>query len=807
MSNEVLAQQEGQYPQPSDIEIEKPLVLPGLSELIPAVTKLSSRLAALEKRSLRGLDVATIQKSYAEIMTNIEDHSGELQRLKDEKEYRYSELIELKTRILFESNSLEALSKPLIESIRKIEASRKEWLDEKRNWSEWKAALLKDEPLDEVELIFKKAQKNINTALSLILKQLKSMLAVQQEAGAIQARIDPLVIEAQGLIIDVQDTVLIEESPPMFSSGYFSQFGSRLWHEVNKGMNEFQWLEKEFFARQGWVTFLQFLLALVLVIAIFRNRQQLESSEHWHFVGKRPFSAGIFVGFVTLIFFYEGTPATWILIFSIVMGVSFVRLLRGLIETSWKMHLVYGLVLFLITTRFLNVVGLPLPLFRLYILLAAVVGLFFCYWWAVAAHRRGDSMPYIWGYRLGYSFFAIVIILEILGKAGLAEYLFESLVRTVLALMVGWLLMYLTHGGLELSFQSSPLQRVTFLQNYSTVMVRRFKFLMNMLIGVLILSTLLVIWRVYDSPIAAFKGMLSLGFTVGSQRISVDLIIVAAGFVYGSFLISWSLQKLFLEGVLIKRHVDTGIKISISRLIHYALVSVGFFLALLALGFELTKLTIILSAFGIGIGFGLQTIVNNFICGLILLFERPIRVGDYIELGGKWAEIKRIGLRSTTVQTFDHADVIIPNADLITNQVTNWTLTDRSVRIIIPVGVAYGSDVPLVIEALMKCGTANDKVARIPEPQVLFRSFGASSLDFELRVWTLDANNRLELQSELHQEIDQRFRQAGIEIAFPQRDLHIRSVEEDTDSKLKRDRKPPSDHKGVSGNEGEENGH
>jgi small-conductance mechanosensitive channel len=330
---------------------------------------------------------------------------------------------------------------------------------------------------------------------------------------------------------------------------------------------------------------------------------------------------------------------------------------------------------------------------------------------------------------------------------------------------------------------------------------------MNMLIGVLILSTLLVIWRVYDSPIAAFKGMLSLGFTVGSQRISVDLIIVAAGFVYGSFLISWSLQKLFLEGVLIKRHVDTGIKISISRLIHYALVSVGFFLALLALGFELTKLTIILSAFGIGIGFGLQTIVNNFICGLILLFERPIRVGDYIELGGKWAEIKRIGLRSTTVQTFDHADVIIPNADLITNQVTNWTLTDRSVRIIIPVGVAYGSDVPLVIEALMKCGTANDKVARIPEPQVLFRSFGASSLDFELRVWTLDANNRLELQSELHQEIDQRFRQAGIEIAFPQRDLHIRSVEEDTDSKLKRDRKPPSDHKGVSGNEGEENGH
>jgi small-conductance mechanosensitive channel len=303
------------------------------------------------------------------------------------------------------------------------------------------------------------------------------------------------------------------------------------------------------------------------------------------------------------------------------------------------------------------------------------------------------------------------------------------------------------------------------------------KFFVEVFIGFLVLSSLLPIWRVYNSPSDAIKGLLSSGFTLGPQRISVGLLIAAIGLFFGSFLISWAVQKLFVGGALAKHKVGTGVKISIARLIHYALISIGFFLALLALGFELTKLTIVVSAFGIGIGFGLQTIVNNFVCGLILLFERPVRVGDYIEIGGKWVNIKRIGLRSTTVLTMERADVIIPNSDLITNQVTNWTLTEQYVRRVIQIGVAYGSDVPLVIDTLMECATSNSNVMIMPEPQVFFRKFGESSLDFELRICIEDASNRYQVESDLHQEIDRRFRQAGIVIAFPQRDLHVRDLE------------------------------
>ena len=152
-------------------------------------------------------------------------------------------------------------------------------------------------------------------------------------------------------------------------------------------------------------------------------------------------------------------------------------------------------------------------------------------------------------------------------------------------------------------------------------------------------------------------------------------------------------------------------------------------------------------------------------------------MGDTIEIGVDWANIKKIGLRSTTVQTLDDADVIIPNADLVSNQVTNWTLSNRQLRLKIPVGVAYGSDVPLVLETLLGCAAEHELIAKTPPPQVLFLAFGESSLNFELRVWILDVDNRLQLTSELHQKIDQKFREMNIEIAFPQRDLHLRSVD------------------------------
>lgn len=285
-------------------------------------------------------------------------------------------------------------------------------------------------------------------------------------------------------------------------------------------------------------------------------------------------------------------------------------------------------------------------------------------------------------------------------------------------------------------------------------------------------------WGVYNLPTDAIQGFLTFGLTLGAKKITVGLVLGAVGILYGSFLISWAVQAVFMEEILRRRHVEPGVRMSMARLIHYVLVLVGFMIALSALGFDLKNVTILGGALGIGIGFGLQTVVSNFVCGLILLFERPLKVGDVIELGDQRGKVKKLGLRATVVETFDRAEVVVPNTDLISNQVTNWTLADRQMRLTIPVGVAYGSDIALVMKTLSEIAEEHPLVLKNPAPQVLFSALGASSLDFEFRIWLADFSDRRRVQSELLVEIDRKFRELELEIPFPQSDLHLRSVDQ-----------------------------
>jgi small-conductance mechanosensitive channel len=297
------------------------------------------------------------------------------------------------------------------------------------------------------------------------------------------------------------------------------------------------------------------------------------------------------------------------------------------------------------------------------------------------------------------------------------------------------------------------------------------------IIGLVVMPAILVIWGVFDSLPRATKELLALGFNLGNVRINLALVLVSMSILYGSFLVSWVAQKLLVDGKRFKIRTEKGVRLSMARLAHYGIVTVGFLIAISTLGLEISKITIMLSALGVGIGFGLQGVANNFVSGLILLFERPVRVGDIIQLTDDWAEITHIGIRATTVRTFDCADKIIPNGSLISSEVTNWTLTNRRARIIIPVGVAYGSDATLVTETLLACARDNPKVSPHPQSQVIFMGFGESSLNFELRAFVSDFNQRVEVKSTLHYQIEKSFRDAKIEIAFPQCDLHLRSLD------------------------------
>ena len=209
----------------------------------------------------------------------------------------------------------------------------------------------------------------------------------------------------------------------------------------------------------------------------------------------------------------------------------------------------------------------------------------------------------------------------------------------------------------------------------------------------------------------------------------------------------------------------------------YFFWGIGIFIALNVMGFSSTSLTVVFGALSIGLGFGLQNIFNNFISGIILLFERPIQVGDAVELNGVWGEVKKINVRATVVQTYDNASLIIPNSEFISSQVTNWSFKDLRLRRKIAVGVAYGSDTELTRNTLLEVAEKNKMILRYPKPDVLFKDFGDSALIFVLRIWT-DVNIMLTAESDVRFEIDRLFRKRGIEIAFPQQDIHIRSITE-----------------------------
>jgi potassium efflux system protein len=184
----------------------------------------------------------------------------------------------------------------------------------------------------------------------------------------------------------------------------------------------------------------------------------------------------------------------------------------------------------------------------------------------------------------------------------------------------------------------------------------------------------------------------------------------------------------------------------------------------------------LVAAVGLGLGFGLQEIFANFVSGLIILFERPIRVGDTVTVGNISGVVSRIRIRATWITGFDRKELVVPNKEFVTTQLVNWSLSDAISRVEIRVGIAYGSDTEKAIELLQDAADANPDVLRDPAPSVLFRGFGDSSLDFELRAFSPDMERRLPIVHALHMAIDRSFRTNGIEIAFPQRDVHLRSL-------------------------------
>lgn len=262
---------------------------------------------------------------------------------------------------------------------------------------------------------------------------------------------------------------------------------------------------------------------------------------------------------------------------------------------------------------------------------------------------------------------------------------------------------------------------------------------------------------------------------LGGTSITLWLLLYITFGIFLLFFLTARLRNLLVKHILVKYTSEVGVRQAIGGIVRYVLLFLGLLIILQTAGIDLSTLTVLAGALGIGIGFGLQHITNNFVSGIIILFERPIKVGDRIEVGNTHGKVTNISARATTIITNDNLSIIVPNSEFMQSRVINWSHSDYKVRFRIPVSVAYGSDIDKVTELLLEAGREDSHVLKDPPPTIRLKEFGDNGIHFELLVWTTSyMHRRGKFFSDLNIGIIKKFNQHGIQIPFPQRDVYIK---------------------------------
>ena len=489
-----------------------------------------------------------------------------------------------------------------------------------------------------------------------------------------------------------------------------------------------------------------------------------------------PFSTASLLTLISArLILHDAPRAVWLILATLAL-IPIVVLLRRLIDRH-LFPIVNALVVFYFVAQ-LRVLAASIPvLSRIILLLETVGGLIFLIWFIRARRRSGPLTTSNKTARVAGSIalagFGAIIVADLLGYVALANYLSVAILTSAYFAVALYAAARILEGLVFFGLQIRPLASLALVQRQRPLLHRR--------IARLVKVAAIVTW--VPLALTAF----SLREAVISRTIA--LLNAEVGVRFGPLLLrrgrglhshhldhaaSVAFAAFFLEEEIYDRfHLARGPAYAVSTLVHYGVLLVGFYIAIAALGADMTKFAILAGAFGVGIGFGLQNVFNNFFSGLILLFERPVQVGDVIEVGGQTGVVRRIGIRASIIALDDKSQLIIPNGQLISDKVTNRTFSSRQKRMELTIRIAYGSDPEQVIALLLKTAAAHPKVTEDPPPDAVLKQFGEDALVFVLGFTTEEVSQSPFVQSDVAVAVNAALRAAGIEIAFPQRIVRL----------------------------------
>jgi len=558
------------------------------------------------------------------------------------------------------------------------------------------------------------------------------------------------------------------------------------------------------FARRAAPSLLLQVVLLFALCAIFRKAEQRARTwvdqdrelERATRIFGFPYSAALIVTLAISNWRYPWAPHLVAQILGVLGLVPVVRIVRALVQPRLR-PAIYALGGFYVLDRVRDVVAPVPPLEQTILLAEMTIGIVVLLWMLrrgdlatpVAREETGElrtaddettaSSTLRTGARVVLAAFAISLASGLLGYMRLAHLvgggaLIAAYLATALFACVSAL-----DGLVAYALRARPLRLLRSVRRHRPLLqtqawrVLRWAGVLFWIIGALFQ------FQILDPIAERTAAALTTTVTVGAISVTLGDLVAFAITVWLSFLLSRFVRFVLDEDVFPTIELPRGVPYAISSLVHYVILAAGTLLAFAAMGLDLNRFTILAGALGLGVGFGLQNIVNNFVSGLILLFERPVQVGDMVQIASMSGvgEVRRIGIRSSTVRLLDGSEVIVPNGNLIAEPVTNWTLTDSLRRVELKVGVAYGNDPERVLELLRGVLAANPRLVASPTPAAFFTGFGDSSLDFVLYGWTNHMDQALSIRSELGIALYRALADAGIEIPFPQRDLRLRAVD------------------------------
>ena len=495
----------------------------------------------------------------------------------------------------------------------------------------------------------------------------------------------------------------------------------------------------------------------------------------------QPVSAGLVLGSLSSIAIFSGAPPVAQALVAAAVLVPMICLVRRLV-TGRERWMLYGLAGLFLLDRVRDLATslslLERGLFCLEMLTAVTILGWYLRSGQAHAHAAASGMalaslapPML---KLALGALVAALLAGVVGYMSLARLLGEGVLGSAFLGLVLTVARRLAEGLLVLGLEAWPVRTLAVVRLHRPRLEQRARAVLRVLTVATWLVMTLSDFGLLSPALTIARRILAAELVRGALRISVSDVVVFAFTVWAAFAVSALVRFVLEEDVFPRMRLSPGLPYALSSVAGYAIILVGCIIAALAAGVNLDRVTLLGGAFGVGVGFGLQNVVSNFVAGLVVLFERPVRVGDAVQIGDTQGEVRRIGIRAATVRSWQGAEIIVPNSMLVAEKVTNWTPADQQRRLEIPVSVAYGSAPDKVLKVLADVARAHPGVAAQPPPQALFLGFGDSALRFELWAWTYRLDRHVIVKSELGVALDAALHSAGMEIAVPRYEVTIR---------------------------------